>query len=93
MNTQSIDILEHKRGELSRGACFYVFTPKQLRMIGASQFSDGDIILVGKYYIHIEYGPYGTPSFGTWVETRYGKSLDCTPGAGTPYYIDDFKHR
>ena len=90
-----INIEEHKKGKLQEGnpGDFYIFTPKELRQIGAGQFKEGDIIRVSKYYIHIEYGAYDIPALCTWIENENFKVLDCTPGVDTPYYIDDFKSR
>lgn len=87
-----MDINTHKITEFKKGN-LYAFTPKELRQIGAKQFKEGDIIRVSKYYIHIEYGKYNTPSLNTWIEDNNFKTLDCIAGIGTPYYIDDFKSR
>ena len=87
-----INIEEHKKGKLQSGN-FYIFTRKEFRQIGASQFKEGDILRVSKYYVHIAYGNYDTPALCSWIEDENWKALDCTPGIETPYYIDDFKKR
>ena len=87
-----MDISAHKTKDLSSGG-LYSFTAKELRQVGASQFKEGDIIKVSKYYIYIKYGPYDTPALCSYIEDSNFKGLDCTPGCGTPYYIDDFKSR
>ena len=74
----------------------YNIPTKAIRQMGASQFKEGDIIKVSKYYIHIEYGRYDIPSLETWIEDNNFRAMDCTPGSSygfTPYYIDDFKNR
>ena len=88
-----VDISTHKIREIGRGRTVYSFTPKELRQLGASQFKEGDIIKVSKYLIYIEYGKYDTPALCTWIEDEDFKALDCTPGIGTPYYINNFKSR
>lgn len=83
-----ININEHKVVDH-----IYKFTPKELRQIEASQFEDKTAIYCGNYVIHIECGDFGK-AMCTWIESAKNfKALDCTPGCGTPYYIDDFKHR
>jgi len=67
-------------------------TRKGLKSLSGRDFYDGDDIFVSKYIIHIKYGKYNIP-MASWVETIDGKILDCTPGIGWPYYIDDFLHR
>lgn len=91
-----MNILEYKIKDLPSEGSFYRVTSKELRQIKASQFKEGDIIRVSRYYIHIKYGQYDIPSLETWIEDENFKSIDCTPGSGkgfTPYYIDDFKSR
>ena len=91
-----MNIQEYKIKNLPSGGSLYNFTSKELRQIKASQFKEGDIIKVSKYYIHIKYGQYDIPSLMTWIEDENFKSIDCTPGGSrgfTPYYIDDFKSR
>ena len=88
-----MDNLQFKVKDLSTKGSFYRITPKDLRQLKASQFKEGDIIKCSKYYIHIKYGQYDTPSLCSWIETDNFKKLDCVPGCGTPYYIDDFKSR
>jgi hypothetical protein len=66
---------------------------KELRTLKASDYSDGDIIRVSKYYIHIIRKKYSRPSLESFVEDSNFKVLDCTPGVGRPYYIDDFLGR
>jgi hypothetical protein len=51
-----------------------------------------DVIVNGKYWIHIKYGVYKKPSMCSFVMDGSGKILDCTPGLGWPYYIDNFLH-
>jgi hypothetical protein len=74
----------------------YSVSPKELRKLKASDFKEGDIIKVSKYYIHIKYGNYNTPSLCSWVEDNNFKAINCTPGSSkgfTPYYIDNFTGR
>jgi hypothetical protein len=74
----------------------YKFTRTQLKTKRASRFKQGDAIRVGKYMIHISYGPYSAPSMMSMVEDfSTGRILDVTPGVSgsRPYYIDDFLHR
>lgn len=73
-------------------------TREQLKQKGASDFKDGDVIVVSKYAIYIKYSDgtkkYGTPSLLTRVENvDTCKFLDCTPGVGWPYYVSDFISR
>lgn len=91
-----INIDEHKIKMLPSGNSLYKFTSKELKQIGAKQFKEGDIIKVSRYYIHIKYGQFDTPSLETWIEDNNFKVIDCTAGGSkgfTPYYIDDFKNR
>lgn len=72
----------------------YEFTIGQLKALRASQFAEGDTIWVSKYVIHIKYNGFPTPALATTVLDRHKvEYLDCTPGAGTPYYVDDFKNK
>jgi len=73
----------------------YKLTRAELKTRMASEFKEGDIIHVGKYYINIRYGNYTIPSLKTTVETEEGKILDCTAGlrGSWPYYIDNFIRR
>ncbi len=88
-----INIQDHLKHQVGKSRLYY-FTRKELSKIGASQFKSGDLIRVSKYCIHIEYGNYDRPSLCSWLEDwNLIKNLDCTPGCGTPYYIDDFKSR
>ena len=78
-----------------RQGSFYTCTSSELRKAKASDFKEGDIIKVSKYYIHIKYGQYDIPMC-SWIENENFKAIDCTPGSSmgfTPYYIDDFKSR
>ena len=89
------DISKYKNGNLTNGYLYYM-TPKDLRKLRASQFKEGDIIQVSKYFIHIKYGNFDTPALCTWIEDKNFKTIDCTPGSSkgfTPYYINDFKNR
>ena len=76
----------------------YRFTRKELKERKASEFEHGDHINVSHWTIWIRYHDkeniYISPSFLSWVEERNtARFSDCTPGAGRPYYIDDFLHR
>lgn len=89
------DISKYEVCKLTIGSLYSV-DRKELRKLGASQFAPGDIIRVGKYYIHIKYGNFDTPALETWVEDENFKPINCTPGSSkgfTPYYIADFKNR
>ena len=91
-----MDISQFKVKDLSTKSSLYYLTSKELKQLKASQFKEGDIIKCSKYYIHIEYGQYDTPSLCSWIEDNNFKAIDCTPGSSegfTPYYIDDFKSR
>ena len=73
-------------------------TSRELRQRGASEFKDGDVVVVSKYAIYISYHnadkSYDIPSLLTRVENiETNKFLDCTPGIGWPYYISDFISR
>lgn len=88
-----VNIKSNLIGKLTKGK-YYQFTRRELYRVGASQFKTGNTIKVSRYLIHIDYGNYEKPSHCSWLEDLYTlKSLDCTPGKGTPYYIDDFKGR
>ena len=88
-----INIKDHITHRIGR-SLLYGFTRKELREIGASQFKSGDLIKVSKYLIHVEYGNYNTPAMCSWLEDyNTFVKMDCTPGCGTPYYIDDFKNQ
>jgi hypothetical protein len=78
----------------------YKFTRGQLKTENASNFKQGDMIIVGNYLINIIYKSGGrtrtTPTLESGVEDYSTfKACDCTPGVrgGRPYYIDDFLHR
>ena len=77
----------------------YKFTRAELKQQKASNFQEGDVIEVSKYYIYIKYIDrkgikWDHPSWASVIENRNTyKLLDCTPGAGRPYYLDDFLHR
>lgn len=89
------DISKYKTRRLTNG-WLYSVTRKELKNLKASQFTAGDIIKVSKYFIHIKYGVYNTPSLCSWVEDNNFNKLDCTPGnrrGFTPYYVDDFISR
>ena len=77
-------------------------TTKELRKLNASDLKHEDVVVAGKYYIHIRYGTheepkkYKTPSLCSYVELENGNRLGCTPGTSrgmTPYFIDDFLGR
>ena len=89
------DISKYRNGDLTNGTLYYM-TLKDLRRLKASQFKEGDIIQVSKYFIHIKYGNFDTPALCSWIEDDNYSKIDCTPGSSkgfTPYYIDDFKGR
>lgn len=71
----------------------YQFTRKELAAKKASDFKEGDVIKTGPYYIFIKYGEYKTPALCSYHEREDFKPCGCTPGAGRPYYIDDFLSR
>ena len=76
----------------------YKFTRKELKNRNASDFNDGDYIQVSKYEIQIKYTSrnglkFKTPLATIVVNLNTCRFLDCTPGVGWPYYIDDFIHR
>jgi len=78
----------------ANGLKFIKCSRSELRKLNASDFTEGDVIRVSKYFIFIKYGGYDTPALRTTVENiQTGIRVDCTPGCGTPYYIDDFKNR
>ncbi len=71
----------------------YKFTRQQLKDKKASDFKEKDVIKTGKYYIFIKYGNYNTPALCSELSDANFKMLDCVPGCGRPYYIDDFLNR
>ena len=89
------DISKYEFADLTNGILYHI-NSKDLRKLKASQFKEGDTIKVSKYYIHIKYGNFDTPSLCSWVEDNNFNKLDCMPGSSkgfTPYYIDNFKGR
>lgn len=68
----------------------YKFTRDELKNKSARQFNEGDVIKVGKYYIHIRYGEYNVP-LKTTVNTE-DDIRDLTLHK-QPKYIHDFKSR
>ncbi len=73
---------------------FYKHTRQELKSLKASDFKEGDVILCGKYYIHIEYGNYDKPGLKSFISNaNTHKIIGCTPGADRPYYLDNFLHR
>ena len=88
---------DEKRQE---GKMIYKFTRKELKNQRASDFKDGDSIDVSRWVIYIRYigtkeeGIYDKPSLLSWVQdNNTGVFIGSTPGAGRPYYIDDFLER
>lgn len=74
----------------------YKFNRHELKTKNASQFKDGDMIVCGKYCIHIRYGQFAKPGLCSYVTLENtGRAIGCTPGAQgcQPYYINDFIHR
>lgn len=78
---------------------FYEFSKKELKKLDASDFKDGDIISVGKYFIFIKYKnsdiEYDRPSLLSFIELKdkpFDK-LKYNVGTDIPYYIDDFLSR
>ena len=75
-------------------------TTKELRKLNASDLKHEDVVVAGKYYIHIRYGTYEEPKkykrpLCSYVELENGNRLGCTLGTprGIPYFIDDFLGR
>jgi len=73
----------------------YKFTRQELKNHKASEFNDGDYIQTDKYGIYIKYTSrtgikYKTPLATSVEDLKTCRFLDCTPGAGWPYYIADF---
>lgn len=72
--------------------------PKELRKLRASNYKDGDVLIVGNYTIWIKYTSqdkqriYTKPSLCSTVDRGF-KPIGCTPGTDRPYYIDDFLSR
>jgi len=96
-----VDISQFKVKDLFDGS-LYVIEKSWIRKLGASQFSDGDVIKIVDsnkkplYYVYIKYGEYDTPALKSFVTDSYGKNLSSIAGSSkgfTPYYIDDFKNR
>lgn len=76
----------------------YIFNRKELKKLRATDFKHGDIIICEKYEIEIVYHnskvKYDRPALlSTLMDRNTLKYCDCTPGEGTPYYIDDFLSR
>jgi hypothetical protein len=75
----------------------YKFSRKELKTKKVTDFVHGDVIICNKkYYIHIRYRDgkyeYDNPSLLSYVTTREGETLDCTP-VERPYYIEEFIYR
>ena len=68
----------------------HTLTRKELKILKASDFKEGDVIKTGIYYIYIKYGPYDRPSLCSYHERKDFKPCGCTPGVDRPYYIDNF---
>lgn len=68
----------------------YNFTRQELKNKSARQFNEGDVVKVGKYYIHVKYGEYASP-LKTTVNTE--DSIIDLPLHRQPQYIHDFKDR
>jgi hypothetical protein len=72
----------------------YIFTRAELKERAASEFNHGDLVICGKYYIHIKYKKHNDDeqnmpvSFFTNVNTRY--DLRDLPMHKHPYYIREF---
>ena len=71
----------------------YNFTRKELKSKNASDFKEGDVIKVSRYYVSIKYGNYDSPALCSYHEDKDFKPCGCTPGCDRPYYIDDFLNR
>jgi len=70
---------------------FFKFTRQELKHKSARQFKEGDTVKCGKYYIHIRYGPYDTPSLMTRISTE--TDLRDLYLHKWPYYIRYFVSR
>lgn len=66
----------------------YILTRGELKNAGAYDFEEGNVVICGKYYIHIKYGDYYRPSLLTTVNTR-----EDIPMRKHPQYIRDFIER
>ena len=87
---------QRKKARRQGDAMRHILSKKELKQRAGNEFNEGDIVNVGKYDIHICYGPYTTPYLKSWVENLHNNSiLDCTCGVrgGWPYFIGDFLHR
>ena len=71
----------------------YRFTRQKLKDKKATNFKEGDVIKTGNYYIFIKYGEFNTPALCAELSNKSLKKLDCVPGCGRPYYIDDFLNK
>jgi len=69
----------------------YIMTREELKNSSAEQFIDKDVVICGKYYIHIKYGDYSSPRILTDVNTR--EDLRNLPMSKHPHYIRDFIDR
>lgn len=74
----------------------YEFSKSQFKKNKASDFKDGDIISVSKYFIFIKYKnsdiEYDRPALLSYIELKdkpFDK-LKYNVGTDIPYYIDDF---
>ena len=76
---------------------YTLLTKKELKTKCGIDFKEGDIVEVGKYLIHIEYGQYSIPSLKSWVEnSETGKKLSAWPAGCRgcwPYFIQEFLGR
>ncbi len=66
----------------------YILTREELKNSKAGNFKDGDVVICGKYHIHITYGNYSRPSLLTTVTTR--EDIRDLPMRKHPQYIRNF---
>jgi hypothetical protein len=70
----------------------YNLSRKDLKSTGAKAFKNGDMIITGKYIIHIILDKYpDSPSMQSWLENK--KTWKGISTVFWPEYIDDFLRR
>jgi hypothetical protein len=64
------------------------FTRQELKQKQAHDFKEGNVVVCGKYFIWIKYGPYKEYPLRTTVSTK--NDFRDLPLHKWPYYIRDF---
>lgn len=77
--------------QLSENKKLYEVSRSELKQMAAEMCNDGDIVKVGKYYIHIKYGEFKHPSLKTTINTE--DNIRDLFLHQWPNYITDFKNK